>query len=101
MLRPRKRRHHRPPKDPALAIELFYELVKRLREVGEIRYEHLFVDGTKIETNANKYSYVWQKSTSKYESQVLSKLEGIVPSLCQQYGVWPQDEEALLAPLRA
>lgn len=64
--------------------ELFYGLIKRLQEVGEIRYEHLFVDGTKIEANANKYSFVWQKSTSKYESRVLSKLKEAVPSLCEQ-----------------
>ncbi len=29
--------------------ELFYELVKKLRLMDEIRYEHLFVDGTKID----------------------------------------------------
>jgi transposase len=38
--------------------ELFYEIVKKLYEEEEIRYEHLFVDGTKIEANANKYSFV-------------------------------------------
>ena len=81
--------------------ELFYGLVKRLKEWGEIRYEHLFVDGTKIEANANKYSFVWQKSTSKYESRVLSKLEKTVPAFCEQYGIWPQNEETLLAQLRA
>ena len=40
---------------------LFYTLVKLLGEKGEICYEHLFVDGTKIEANANKYSFVWKK----------------------------------------
>ena len=80
--------------------ELFYGLVKRLKEAGEIRYEHLFVDGTKIEANANQYSFVWQKSISKYESRVLSKLEKAVPALCDQYGVWPQNEEVLLTQLR-
>ncbi len=33
--------------------DLFYQLVKKLAEMGEIKYEHLFVDGTKIEANAN------------------------------------------------
>ena len=45
--------------------ELFYQLVKKLAFMGEIKYEHLFVDGTKIEANANKYSFVWKKSTTK------------------------------------
>ena len=34
--------------------ELFYQLVEKLHVLGEIKYEHLFVDGTKIEANANK-----------------------------------------------
>ena len=41
------------------AEDIFYELVSKLSEIGEICFEHLFVDGTKIEANANKYSFVW------------------------------------------
>ena len=48
------------------ADELFSQLVHHLHELGELRFEHLFVDGTKIEANANKYSFVWKKSTNKY-----------------------------------
>ena len=40
------------------ADEIFAQLVTMLHEMGEIKYEHLFVDGTKIEANANKYSFV-------------------------------------------
>ena len=50
------------------AEEIFHQLVTMLHEMGEIKYEHLFVDGTKIEANANKYSFVWKKSTNKYEA---------------------------------
>ncbi len=42
--------------------ELFYQLVEKLSILGEIKYEHLFVDGTKIEANANKYSFVWRRA---------------------------------------
>ena len=38
---------------------LFYQIVNKLSALGEIKFEHLFVDGTKIEANANKYSFVW------------------------------------------
>ena len=67
--------------------ELFYQFVRRLYEKGEIRYEHLFVDGTKLEANANKYSFVWKKSTTKYEARVLEKLEALAAELCSRYGV--------------
>ena len=50
---------------PECAEALFVQLVKKLHEIGEIKFDHLFVDGTKIEANANKYSFVWKKSTNK------------------------------------
>jgi transposase len=68
------------------AEELFYQLVKRLREMGEIKYEHLFVDGTKIEANANKYSFVWKKSTNKYQARLEAKVSGFLPELNKRYG---------------
>ena len=34
---------------------LFYQLVQKLSEIGEIEFESMFVDGTKIEANTNKY----------------------------------------------
>ena len=62
-------------------------MVKKLKGLGEIRYEHLFIDGTKIEANANKYSFVWKKSTNKYESRTLEKLEKLTAELSRKYGV--------------
>ena len=50
------------------AEELFFQLVNHLKETGEIKYEHLFVDGTKIEANANKYSFVWKKAPRNMRS---------------------------------
>ena len=67
------------------AEELFFQLVEKLAGYGEIRYEHLFVDGTKIEANANKYSFVWKKSTTKYEARNNKKLEEAVKTLCEKY----------------
>ena len=74
------------------AEELFVQLVKKLHDLEEIRYEHLFVDGTKIEANANKYSFVWKKSTSKYEARTLAKLEKLREELCAKYWVMCPDD---------
>lgn len=46
---------------------LFNQLVLVLHEQGEVGFDHLFVDGTKIEANANKYSFVWKKSVDKLQ----------------------------------
>ncbi len=48
--------------------ELFYQTIEKLSELGEIKYEHLFVDGTKIEANANKYS----QSSARKRKRTLS-----------------------------
>lgn len=70
----------------SVAVEdLFYQLVKKLREIDEIKYEHLFVDGTKIEANANKYSFVWKKSTNKHQSRLEEKLAVFLVELCERY----------------
>ena len=34
---------------------LFYQLVQKLSEIGEIEFESMFVDGTKTGADANKY----------------------------------------------
>lgn len=60
---------------------LLSQLVERLHELGEVSFDHLFVDGTKIEANANRYSFVWQKATTKHEA----KLQGRVRDLLAQY----------------
>ena len=76
--------------------ELFYQVVKTLYERGEIKYEHLFVDGTKFEANANKYTFVWRKSTTKYETRLLAKLEKLTPELSSKHGVLAESTEGLL-----
>lgn len=42
--------------------QVFYAVVKYLLGIGEISGENLFIDGTKLEANANRYSFVWKKS---------------------------------------
>ena len=84
---------------PACAELLFYTLVKLLGDKGEICYEHLFVDGTKIEANANKYSFVWKKSTTKYEARLLDKLELVCGQIRERYGILAIQAEEVLSSL--
>ena len=55
--------------------DLFYQLIHRLVKMGEVSYTNVFVDGTKIEANANKYSFVWAKAVEKYLNRLESKIE--------------------------
>ena len=66
--------------------DLFYQLVEKLHGIGEIKYEHLFVDGTKIEANANKYTFVWKKSIGKHQARLEAKLSAFLVDLGSRYG---------------
>ena len=44
------------------AKRILAEMSNLLYELGEISGESIFIDGTKIETCANKYTFVWKKA---------------------------------------
>ena len=54
--------------------EIFTEVVHLLIMEKYIKYEDYFLDGTKIEANASKYSWVWGKNTHRYMSQLREKV---------------------------
>ena len=68
-----------------VAEHLFYQLLGYLEETGEIDFTNLFVDGTKIEACANRYSFVWKKSTNKYEARLDKKMDAILTRLKCEY----------------
>ena len=49
---------------------LFYQLVKRLEAMGETDHRTVFVDGTKLESRAGRYTFVWRKSVEKHLAKV-------------------------------
>jgi len=58
--------------------EIFTAVLLILKEGGYIQLENYFVDGTKIEANANKYSFVWAKNTKRYQEQVSAKVNELL-----------------------
>lgn len=66
---------------------LFSQLVVILADRGEIAYKNLFVDGTKLEANANKYSFVWRKTTEKNEAKLQENLKNLIYEINEQYQV--------------
>lgn len=68
------------------AIEdLFYQLVRKLADMEELSKETVFIDGTKIEACANKYTFVWKKSVGKWEEKMFAKIEAAVQLLNREY----------------
>ncbi|GIW50150.1 MAG: transposase [Anoxybacillus sp.] len=68
-----------------LIDDLFREMITLLVADGYVNMEDYFVDGTKIEANANRYTFVWRKSSEKYREklrknvdQLIAHIDGIV-----------------------
>ena len=65
--------------------DLFYQMVRRLAAMGELSKETVFIDGTKLEACANKYTFVWKKSVGKWEEKMFSKVETAITLINQEY----------------
>ena len=63
------------------------EMSNTLFDVGEISGETIFIDGTKIEANANKYTFVWKKAVTKSQAKLLIKLADFIAECEQLYDI--------------
>ena len=60
---------------------IFIDLVKLLYNKGYISLENYFLDGTKIESAANKYTFVWKKATDTNDAKLDEKLKVIIKDI--------------------
>ena len=64
---------------------LFYQMERRLEDTGELSKETVFIDGTKLEACANKYTFVWKKSVGKREEKMFQKIQEFIQFLNREY----------------
>ena len=62
------------------------EVSKLLYSLGEISGESIFIDGTKIESIANKYTFVWKKAVTKNQAKLFDKILVLVEECENLYG---------------
>ena len=67
--------------------DILCQLVVLLHERGLLSLEAAFIDGTKIEANANKYSFVWKKATAKKTEKLLKKIHDELPAKLKEVGI--------------
>jgi transposase len=65
--------------------DLFFQYVRRLAAMGELSLETVFIDGTKLEACANKYTFVWKKSVGKWEEKMFGRITDAVTLLNREY----------------
>jgi transposase len=63
--------------------KVFASIVELLVEEGFVRLEDYFLDGTKIEANANKYSFVWKKSVERNKIKLTEKIKELINHIDQ------------------
>ncbi len=54
--------------------KIFFKVIKLLIKNKYIKFENYFLDGTKVEANANKYTFVWKNATKKFKEKLLIKI---------------------------
>jgi transposase len=56
---------------------IFEEVVSLLAKEGLLSIENVYVDGTKIEANANKYTFVWKRAIQTNKEKMRAQLADI------------------------
>ena len=69
------------------AEKILAEVSNFLYKIGEISGESIFIDGTKIEACANKYTFVWKKAITKNMAKLLTKIADLVKECEEFYGI--------------
>jgi len=63
--------------------KLFSQLVEMMVDLELISLEKQFIDGTKIEANAHKYSFVWKKAVEKNKERLQGKIDAVLAEIGQ------------------
>ncbi len=61
--------------------QLFADVVKLLQELGYVSLEVQYIDGTKIESSANRYTFVWKGSVEKNKVKLEAKIQSILDEI--------------------
>lgn len=74
--------------------EIFADINSYIFTMGNVDINHVYIDGTKIEANANKYSWVWKKSCEKNRLKVFARITELlgemnekISSFCVKFGI--------------
>lgn len=67
--------------------KVFTQVVQLLHEEGFITLKVQYVDGTKIESAANKYTFVWRGTVEKYDAGLKEKTKALLKQIEDRHGI--------------
>lgn len=62
-------------------VQIFNEINKKIFIEDSVDLNHIYIDGTKLEANANKYSWVWKKATIKSRDRLFVKITKLLDDI--------------------
>ena len=82
------------PEMKELIRECFVQFRCQLVEEKLIDQEAIFIDGTKIEANANKFTFVWKKAVEKHHKNLIEKSNQLYNELLENQIIPEIQQEA-------
>lgn len=64
--------------------EVFTQLVIALSEKGFVTLDVEYIDGTKTESKANKYTFVWRKTTERNRARLVAKIKALLEQIDEE-----------------
>ena len=64
--------------------QIFLDVNAYIFEQGHVDLEHTYIDGTKIEANANRYTWVWKKSCTRNRAKVFDRISLLIDAMNQK-----------------
>lgn len=61
--------------------DIFNEINQKIFEEERVDLNHIYIDGSKFEANANKYSWVWKKATEKSRYRLFGKITALLEEM--------------------
>lgn len=61
--------------------QLFADVVRLLQQLGYVSLEVQYIDGTKIESAANRYTFVWKKTVEKQKARLEQKIQSVIDEI--------------------
>ena len=60
---------------------IFNDINHYIFQTEQVDLEHAYIDGTKMEANANRYTWVWKKSCVKNRGKVFEKISALIDAM--------------------
>ena len=66
---------------------VFTQVVELLHQEGLVTLNVQYIDGTKVESSANKYTFVWKKSVEKFDSRLKQKTDALLKQIEERHAI--------------